>query len=114
MNINRFFKNAKREIQFAYQRMVRGYDDSVTWSLDQSLAKLIAPRLSLFIKVTEAHGNHFDGLTNEQWLNHLNKMLAAFEYYASDERWSGDEEFFMMKHQEGLNLFAKYYCFLWD
>src|SRR5688572_28721580 len=44
------FVDIIRPIQFFWQRMTRGFDDSCTWSLDCHLAELILPRLKLFRK----------------------------------------------------------------
>jgi hypothetical protein len=44
----------KREIKFFWQRLTRGFDDSVTWNLDITVAKFMLPRFKLY---REAH-NH--------------------------------------------------------
>lgn len=99
----------KRSARFLYQRLTRGWDDSDTFSLDHSLAKVIVPRLKRFRQVTI--GSPGD-LTMEEWQAMLDKMIAAFEFAASEERWSaGPEEF--EKHNEGLELFAQWYWALW-
>lgn len=99
-----------RQRRFLWQRLIRGWDDSETWSLDQPLAKLIAPRLRRF---SELRGGHPHGMTEEEWHNIIMKMVEAFEWYASDERWGKDEFKNIEKHQEGIDLFAKYYAGLW-
>ena len=96
----------KRKIRFWYQRRTRGFDDSETFSLDYSLAKLILPRLQRFKQVS------IDVLpsemTSEEWSEILDKMINAFDYYSSKRRWSSTED-----HEEGLKLFAQYYTDLW-
>ena len=122
MNILRLLHNAPRrlirEVRFLYQRLTRGFDDSVTWSLDVSLAKLILPRLRLF----RSHefgtpGSYITGedykLAEEdhaRWLADLDKMIAAFEFTVNDQFDKGE----MKEHQEGLNLFAKHFWSLWE
>lgn len=99
----------KRDIRFFFQRLTRGFDDSTTWSLDYSLPPVILPRLKRFKEVTIAVPQD---MTQEEWHEILDKMIAAFEFAGSDARWEatpGDFE----KYQEGLDLFAKYYFLLW-
>lgn len=102
-------KNWKRSIKFWWQRRTRGWDDSETWSLDASLAKLIIPRLKRFREVTIAYPHE---LTFKEWQSILDKMIDSFEWFASDARFDykpGEYE----KAQEGVELFAKYYGGLW-
>ena len=101
----------KRAVRFFFQRMTRGWDDSELWSLDYSLGKLIATRLRLFANNTKSFPAN---MTEQEWAITLNKMCEAFEYYGSEERWSGDEGAYISKHQEGLDLFAKHYGNLWS
>lgn len=104
------YATEERQRRFFWQRLTRGWDDSETWSLDQPLAKLIAPRLRRF---TELRGGHPSNMTEEEWAAILDKMVAAFEWYASDDRWGKDEFKNIQKHQEGIELFAKHYAGLW-
>lgn len=96
----------KREVKFFYQRRIRGWDDSETFSLDHSLAKLILPRLKAYKKFSSAI---IDRTGNRE--KDLDKMITAFEYAASDDRWENMKD--CEKHQEGIDLFAKYYFGLW-
>lgn len=104
------YSDKKRSVRFLYQRLTRGWDDSDTWSLDQPLAKLIAPRLRRF---REIYNGHPTDLTEAEWNARLDKMIAAFEWYASDDRWGPNEFENLEKHQEGIDLFAKHYMQLW-
>ena len=104
------YATEKRQRRFFWQRITRGWDDSETWSLDQPLAKLIAPRLRRF---SELRGGHPHGMTEQEWHDTIMKMVDAFEWYASDERWGKDEFKNIEKHQEGIELFAKHYAGLW-
>lgn len=113
-SFKRNFLNPKRYknwFKFLWQRWTRGWDDSECWNLDYSLAKMIAPRLRRF-KETKNGWNPSD-MTVEEWETILDKMIAAFEYYGSDERWGGNEFEMCELHQEGIDLFAKYYGRLW-
>lgn len=102
------FKKISRAIKFWWQRQTRGWDDSETFSLDYSIAKLVLPRLKRFkeFKVNNTK-------VSRKYRRDLDKMIDAFEWYASDDRWKQNEFEMMKKHQEGLDLFAKYYGGLW-
>ena len=104
------YATAERQRRFLWQRITRGWDDSETWSLDQPLAKLIAPRLRRF---SELRGGHPHGMTDEEWDATIMKMVDAFEWYASEDRWGPKEFENIKKHQEGIELFAKHYAGLW-
>lgn len=93
----------KRDVRFLYQRLTRGWDDSETWSLDYSLAKIILPRLERYRDIVP-----HDDISLED----LDKMIAAFKFAGSEERWVAPHEEFL-KHQEGLKLFADKYFGLW-
>lgn len=98
-----------RSVRFWWQRMTRGWDDSDTWSLDFTVSALILPRLRRFKETTIAHP---DDTTEQEWDKQLDKMIAAFEFGASEERWAAPHDEYA-KHQEGLDLFAKYFWALW-
>ncbi len=100
---------SKRDIRFWWQRRTRGWDDGDTFSLDHSLAKVILPRLKRFKEVTIAHPSD---MSEKEWEEKLDKMIAAFEFAGSEERWMAKPEEYT-KHQEGINLFAEYYWALW-
>lgn len=106
----RYFRvrDAKRAVKLWWQRRTRGWDDSETWNLDTSLAKVILPRLKRFKELTV--GCPVD-VTWEEWGNTLDTMIKAFEWFAADcnER---DEDFYTEAHK-GVELFAKYYGHLW-
>jgi hypothetical protein len=104
------YKPWKRDIRFLYQRLTRGWSDEDTFSMDGPLAKLIAPRLKRFAELRRGHPS---GMSEKEWEDIINKMVAAFEWYASDDRYGPDEFKNIEKHQEGIDLFAQFYCGLW-
>lgn len=99
-----------RSVKHWWQRRTRGWDDSETWSLDMSLAKLIAPRLKRFREVTKCRPIY---MTDEEWDEILCKMIFAFEYCADEQSVIGCTEEIHAKVAEGLDLFAKHYRGLW-
>jgi len=118
-----WFYFRSRTIKFLYQRLTRGWDDSATWSLDTHLARIIAPRLKRFKELnTHAWPGPVEGMpgtgrfeTFEEWHEALDKMIFAFESYASEDRdlwdWGESEQH---RIEEGLVLFARHYGCLWD
>lgn len=102
----------RRDVKFLWQRITRGFDDSETWSLDYSLAKIILPRLKRFRELDPCFIP--TDMTHDEWNAILDKIIYAFEYAASDTRWEigfGNEE--SARVDEGLKLFAKYYFAMW-
>lgn len=88
-----------RSLKFWWQRRTRGWDDSETWNLDESFAKLILPRLKRYEELSG---------TPEGWKD----IMWTFEYLANGDGYmtcKEDEE----KIQKGLDLFAKHYRGLW-
>ena len=98
-----------RSVRFWWQRRTRGFDDSATWSLDSTVSEFVLPRLRRFKAVNIAHPG---SLTPEEWDQMLDKMIAAFEFGASEERWAANQAAYDA-HQEGLDLFARYFWDLW-
>lgn len=106
------YKLLRRSLRFLYQRHTRGWDDSETWSLDHSLAKMIAPRLKQFKRIKAGAPSD---ITEEQWEAILDEMIEAFEWFGSDDRWNygPDHNDKLKKAQKGVELFAEWYTGLW-
>lgn len=100
----------RREACFLWQKITRGWTDKETWSLDYSLAQYIAPRLKRF---KELNNGFPYGLSSEEWDGILDKMIFAFEFLGSEERWDNNNKDEWKDVQEGIDLFAKYYFDLW-
>lgn len=101
----------KRSFRFFMQRRKRGWDDSDTWSLDHSLAKVILPRLKRFKEVAPMVPADYN--SEAEWQADLDKMIAAFEFAASEERWGCYDKEKWEEVHEGIELFAKNYFALW-
>ena len=123
-----------RRSRFLWQRITRGFDDSETWSLDDTIAKFILPRLKRFreLELKGVPGNiskltweeeqklsekeaeaHWEQMEKD-WNEILDKMILAFETIVKDD-WKDIND---MKNQEknineGLSLFAQYLRGLW-
>jgi len=83
--------------------------------LDITIAEFIIPRLVWFIEHTVCHPPE---LTFDEYLNKLLKILTAFEImlssYVTEYAEQEYEEINLVpEYYEGLELFSKYYCYLW-
>ena len=82
------------------------------WNTYQALAELIAPRLRTF-KAHDKHGYCPDFKGMAEWNQAIQQMIDAFELIIDeDNRIFTDEEEQTIDH--GLELFGKYFRYLWD
>lgn len=107
-----FIQLFPRSCRHWWQRRIRGWDDSETWSLDYSLGKLILPRLKRF---RELNNGYPDKLSEHSWDACIDKMIYAFELISDEEfQWNSPPNDPRWKDvEEGLTLFTKYYHNLW-
>jgi hypothetical protein len=73
----------QRPVVFFYQRLTRGWDDSETWNLDYTVAKLMAPRIRRYKELAMSHPST---LTEEEWDTILGKVLWSFDYILDEDR----------------------------
>ena len=102
-------KTDNREIEYAKQRQLRGFDDSETWSLTDTICRFIIPRLKRFKEVSGTPSQ----LSEEDWNIILDKMILAFELTTREDGiriWSEEES---KQIDEGLNLFREWFMALW-
>ena len=113
----------KRRVKFWWQRRTRGWDDSETWGLYHTLAKMIGPRITRLKELNFGYPCEFSELGNEEgpkkWDETLDKMILAFKLieedkcYYGEPNWKEKEAEENRKIEEGLDLFRKYYRNLW-
>lgn len=103
----------RRAIRFFFQRLLRGWDDGDTFSLDHTAAIWMLPRLQRFRELTCAHPSY---MTYEEWLETLDKMIYSLEVVSNPKKmwaggidWREDGE----SVQEGLELLGKHWLDLW-
>lgn len=113
-------KDTKRAKRFREQRISRGFDDSETWSLDQTIASFILPRMKRFKKISCAFPMSKDSkndMTQAKWNSYLDKMIESFELII-ENRWSENIDFEIArkenderikKIESGLYLFAEWF-----
>ena len=99
-----------REIEFSKQRQLRGFDDSETWSLTDTICHFILPRLQRFKEINASTPAQ---LTEQEWNDILNKMIIALQLTCKDKGsriWSEEES---KQIDEGLDLFREWFMALW-
>lgn len=97
-----------REELFAKQRLERGFDSSELWSLKDTIANFILPRLKAFADDPCGHPGSFNNV--EEWQTVLNKMVRSFEL-------SNKDILTEKEHSEwhaGMKLFKEYFFCLWN
>ena len=101
-------KDDKREKDFKKQRIERGFDDTETWSLRDTIANFIIPRLERYEEIA----NNF--LQREpELINEINDFLVAMKLVARDNGsliLTDDEE---KQLEKGLDVFPKIFMSLW-
>lgn len=109
-------KNDTRYNRHMKQLKKLGYSDSETWSLFSPICQFILPRLKRFKEIAIAHPG---GITMEEWIEILEKMIFAFEWAITEdeeENYSLPEEVKAAnweKYEEGMTLFGKWFRGLW-
>lgn len=108
------------DIKYAYQRVVRGYDDRVSWSIDYYLNK----NMPLWLKeLKSAKGTPcsfcldcYETSNRKEWEEVLDKMILGFESAEKMDNVYNEEELNELdkQFQEGMALFVKYYHALWS
>jgi len=98
----------KREMEFKKQRLERGFDDSETWSLRDTIANFVIPRLERYEEISKDFLNRDDKLVSE-----IKCFLNAMKLVARDRGTlilTKKEEKQMW---EGLENFPKIFMSLW-
>lgn len=101
-------KDDDREKEFSKQRFEFGFDDSETWSLRDTIANFIIPRLERYEEISKDFL-----IRDEELISDINKFLIAMKLTARDSGsliLSEEEE---KQLDEGLDAFPKIFLSLW-
>lgn len=121
--IPRWIRDAKFEIRMAWQRVFRGWDDSMVWNFHHDHSHRTVDMLKKLKKSLSGHPGDLDQKT---WEEILGKMIAGFEAEISidhmdymegtndKEEWKRKQMELEWRATEGWDLFRKYYRHLWD
>jgi hypothetical protein len=97
--------------KFRKQRLERGFDDTETWNLDNTIALFIVPRLKRFKEVTDCYPHGYESIEN--WKEAIQKMIDGFELWITHDEWDHRDVEKHKKVDEALQLFAKEFKALW-
>jgi hypothetical protein len=131
-------QGVNREIKWAWQRVFRGWDDRVVWSIDTHISEM----LPIWLKQLKEdkcgipmmcfddddwdqelckHKDGADERASQKWDNILDEMIDGFEIYRQAQKTSvsmmfGTPEYeeYKKKFDKGMNLFKEYFGCLWD
>jgi hypothetical protein len=101
-------KDDKREEYLSKQRIERGFDDSETWSLRDTIANFIVPRLERFKEL----GYDFVDY-DEEFKKDLESFLTAMKLASRNKGimiFTKEEE---VEYQKGLEAFPRIFSGLW-
>ena len=103
-------KKHKEHINSEHWNHKHDFPIEEVWNTNNTLARLIAPRLTTY-KELDKHGSPPDVGDITKWNHIIQKMIDAFELMKEVPRLSDKEEVIV---SEGLDMFCKYYRYLWD
>jgi len=101
-------KNDDREKEYVKQRIERGFDDSETWSLGDTIANFIVPRLELYIELASQHI-----IIKDDFKEGIESFLDAMKLLSRDNgiRIFNDKE--KERVEKGLKAFPNIFYGLW-
>jgi hypothetical protein len=101
-------KDDSREPEFIKQRIERGFDDSETWSLLNTMASFIIPRLERYEEIAN------DFLKRDpELVNAINDFLTAMKLADRDNGTLIFTEEESAQFDKGLEAFPKIFLSLW-
>jgi len=101
-------QNDKEEVEFKKQRLERGFDDSETWSLRDTIANFIIPRLERYEEIVN------DIIERDDLnVNQINDFLTAMKLISRDKGICIFTEEEKNAVSKGLYLFPKIFMGLW-
>jgi hypothetical protein len=101
-------KDDNRSLEYEQQRLERGFDDSETWSLRDTIGNFIIPRLTRYKEIVKKHCN-----TDDVFIKDIDKSLRAFELLTRDNgsfNLTVDER---KEYEKGMKAFHKIFLKLW-
>jgi hypothetical protein len=115
--LTRKIKLFPRSIRFWWQRRTRGWDDSDTWSLDNTMCSWLLPRIKRFKELNDGYPS---SLSEKEWNEILDKIIESLEWYQEhcyDLPRTKEENLEWRENKkkciENLHLLAEYWSDLW-
>ena len=97
-----------RNYLYAKQRVKRGFDDSETWSLTDTIANFMLPRLKRFIEI-DADVTERD----PAWDKDMQNIIAMLELAVRDKGSRIYSQVELARINTGLNAFKRQFMNLW-
>lgn len=98
----------KREPKMKKQRLERGFDDSETWSLRDTIANFTLPRLKRYRLIIDGFIKNNDNLYED-----VDMAIRAFELVARDEGMLILSEEEWKEYHAGMDAFNRVFLRLW-
>ena len=98
-----------RRIKYFLQRLIRGFDDSETWELDDTFLKWLLPRLKRFNELN--YGYPEDRGSFENWKNEINQKIIQLETILNSDEWYSKD--YENEIEDFLNWFKNNIRHLW-
>lgn len=99
-------KDDDREDEFKKQRIKYGFDDSETWSLRDTIAHFIIPRLERYMEIMK-------GIEDKALRKDMKRFLKAMKLISRDEGAAIFNEKEQKQVDKGLEMFPKIFMALW-
>lgn len=98
-------------LRFAAQRVYRGHDDSMLWSLDYAVANLVVAGVKAMRKWQ--HGYPGELGSWEEWDKILARIEGGFQAWLDADGWFDKPEE-QERFKDGMALFGEWFGGLWD
>lgn len=107
--------------RWAWQRVVRGHDDTMLWSLNWALARLTVDGVRAMRKWKHGYPGEFseeyagEGAGGwEKWDDILRQIEEGFQAWLDEDGWFYDKPEQEEKFKNGMALYAHWFGALWD
>lgn len=100
-----------RELQYAWQRIFRGWDDRVIWSIDWYLAEVMPVWIR---RLKETKIGYPMGMEEDEWDKILDGIIEGFEAAYRIMDLTDEKGKDLDKFHSGMDLFKEYFFNLWD
>lgn len=111
------------EIKYAFQRVIRKYDDMMCFDFDNSILKVIIPALKQYEKNTIGFPNEYlekygEAAGFQKYKDDLHKLIVGFQYIKTMKENTTDfydhwDEYQAIK-EDTFKLFCELFDGLWD
>ena len=95
-----------REPEYIKQRIKYGFDDSETWSLRDSIANFIIPRLKRYKEIIKQSYTNDD-----EYMTNIDEVLNAFQIVIDNPSYLPDDK--IKEYEKGMKTFSEIFMGLW-